>query len=132
MHNIITLKSFIFYKIKIFEKKTLTKPPPNRHAKVINTRYNLKKSYCVSAGSTWPLLKTPGVNNGNREAFIMKKVLATALVLCSLFYSLQAKAASSLAHATGLFTYPAKISPSLSQSSSSLLCRNQIQYAEFY
>ena len=30
----------------------------------------------------------------------MKKVLATALVLCSLFYSLQAKAASSLAHAT--------------------------------
>lgn len=30
----------------------------------------------------------------------MKKVLATVLVLCSLFYSLQAKAASSLAHAT--------------------------------
>ncbi len=30
----------------------------------------------------------------------MKKVLATAVVLCSLFYSLQAKAASSLAHAT--------------------------------
>ena len=30
----------------------------------------------------------------------MKKVLATALILCSLFYSLQAKAASSLAHAT--------------------------------
>ena len=30
----------------------------------------------------------------------MKKVLATALVLCSLFYSLQAKAASSLTHAT--------------------------------
>ncbi len=37
----------------------------------------------------------------------MKKILATALVLCSLFYSLQAKAASSLAHAKGLFTYPA-------------------------
>ena len=30
----------------------------------------------------------------------MKKVLATVLVLCSLFYSLQAKAASSLTHAT--------------------------------
>ena len=30
----------------------------------------------------------------------MKKVLATALVLCSLFYSFQAKAASSLAHDT--------------------------------
>ena len=30
----------------------------------------------------------------------MKKVLATALVLCSLFYILQAKAASSLAHET--------------------------------
>ena len=30
----------------------------------------------------------------------MKKDLATVLVLCSLFYSLQAKAASSLAHAT--------------------------------
>ena len=30
----------------------------------------------------------------------MKKVLATALVLCSLLYSLQANAASSLAHAT--------------------------------
>ena len=30
----------------------------------------------------------------------MKKILATAVVLCSLFYSLQAKAASSLAHAT--------------------------------
>ena len=36
----------------------------------------------------------------------MKMILATVLVLCSLFYSLQANAASSLAHATPTVNVP--------------------------
>ena len=36
----------------------------------------------------------------------MKKILATMLVLCSLFYSLQANAALSLAHATPIVNVP--------------------------
>lgn len=52
---------------------------PNRHCNVTNTRYNLKKDNCVSAGPTQPLTKTPGATNCNWEGIHHEKGLSNRI-----------------------------------------------------
>ena len=76
---------------------------PNRHAKVTNTRYYLKKGCCVSAGPTQPLTKTPGATNCNREDVHYEKSFSNSVGFMFLVLQLTGKGGleSGTRHANG-------------------------------